>query len=257
MNLKKHFFYLVVLFGYFFTSLNAKKETEHKEQLLAVLEEYCGVPNIDIILFAPDNGRLYKMLIRGLIQTTSSDGSIQVAAFRFTDKEVKSDLIDAHNRGVKVEIVFDPGAMTSTFYSLAFSLCESGIAVYQYIPVGLIPLSQRINELQRISYQAIMHHKTMLFKKTFGGKDIVVFGSLNFTTAGFYGNEELVQVRNKSEIVAAISEHFEKLKTRSYKVETYRLIKPEILRNVQKIFARGISYPALLIKKAQKISGLF
>ena len=239
MNLKKYFFYLIILYGSCDALLHAKKETtDTKEQVRAVVEQYCGVPDIDIIWFAPDNGRLYKMLIRGLIQTTSNDGSIQVAAFRFTDKDVKNDLIDAYNRGVKVEIVFDPGAMTSTFYSLAFSLCEAGISVYQYIPVRLIPLSQRTEEVQRISYQAIMHHKTMLFKKTFGGKDIVVFGSLNFTTAGFYGNEELVQVRNKPEVVTAIADHFEKLKTRSYKVETYRLPRRGVLHRFSEMIPR-------------------
>lgn|GEM_PF-3426080 len=222
-----------------------KPSADSAASIQEALQRYCNSREIDLIFFAPDQGRVYKTLIRGLIQTTSPQGSIQIAAFRFTDKDLKNDLIEAHGRGVSVEIVFDPGAMTSAYYSLALSLCEAGVAVYQYIPVGLIAPSQRSEEFldtQRISYQAIMHHKTMLFRDTCGGgKDIVVFGSLNFTTAGFYGNEELVQVRNKPELVTAIANHFEKLKSRSYSVEPYGGLRKYQLRfvdHIRRAFAR-------------------
>jgi phosphatidylserine/phosphatidylglycerophosphate/cardiolipin synthase-like enzyme len=174
------------------------------------------------------------------------EGSIKVAAFRFTEKDIAADLIEAHNRGVSIEIVFDPGAVTSTFYSLAFTLSEAGIAVFQYQPVGLTPVSQRDGQegevVQRIAYPTIMHQKTMVFKNTLGGKNIVAFGSLNFTTAGCYGNEEAVQVRNKPELVRAFAAHFEKLKKRSYLITPYRGSQSEIVRTFKKVALRVARY---------------
>lgn len=234
--------------------LQAKKEdkiTIHKPTPKETIQQHC-MPNdgvIDVVLFAPDEGRAYKNILRGLIQATSSEGSISVAAFRFTEKEIAADLIEAHNRGVLVEIVFDPGAVTSTFYSLAFALSEAGIAVFQYQPVGLTPVSQRNGDngdnsevVQRITYPTIMHQKTMIFKNTCGGKNIVAFGSLNFTTAGCYGNEEAVQVRNKPEVVDAFATHFEKLKKRSYLITPYRVFDMVSMRNFKQIVLRAARY---------------
>ena len=229
--------------------LHAKKEdkiTLPKPTPQETMQQYCmpGDGIIDVVLFAPDEGRIYKNILRGLIQGTASEGSIKVAAFRFTEKEIAADLMEAHNRGVSVEIVFDPGAVTSTFYSLAFTLSEAGISVYQYQPVGLTPVSQRNGEEyeMRIAYPTIMHQKTMVFKNTCGGKNIVAFGSLNFTTAGCYGNEEAVQVRNKPEIVQAFAEHFEKLKKRSYLITPYRVLDMVSMRNIKRMALRVVRY---------------
>ena len=232
------------------TLLQAKKEdkiTLPKPTPEETIQHYCmpGDGIIDIVLFAPDEGRIYKNILRGLIQATAAEGSIKVAAFRFTEKEIAADLIAAHNRGVSVEIVFDPGAVTSTFYSMAFTLSDAGIAVYQYQPVGLTPVSARNGEeegvVQRIAYPTIMHQKTMIFFNTLGGKNIVAYGSFNFTTAACYGNEEAVQVRNKPEVVNAFAAHFEKLKKRSYLITPYRLSQA-VSRNLKQIALRVVHY---------------
>ena len=238
----------IVLIACFVFTLHAKKEdkiTVSKPTPEETIQHYCMPDDgiLDIVLFAPDEGRIYKNILRGLIQATASQGSIKVAAFRFTEKDLAADLIAAHNRGVSIEIVFDPGAVTSTFYSLAFTLSEAGIAVFQYQPVGLTPMSQRNGEegevVQRIAYPTIMHQKTMIFKNTLGGKNIVAFGSLNFTTAGCYGNEEAVQVRNKPEVVDAFAHHFEKLKKRSYQITPYRLSQL-VARNIKQVARRMV-----------------
>lgn len=231
--------------------LQAKKEdkiTIPKPTPEETVQHYCmpddGV--IDVVLFAPDEGRIYKNILRGLIRATASEGSIKVAAFRFTEKEIAADLIDAHNRGVSVEIVFDPGAVTSTFYSLAFTLSEAGIAVFQYQPIGLTPMFQRDGQegdvVQRIAYPTIMHQKTMIFFNTLGGKNIVAYGSFNFTTAACYGNEEAVQVRNKPEVVDAFAVHFEKLKKRSYLITPYRLSQFVSVRNLKRMALRVVRF---------------
>ncbi len=229
-------------------TLQAKKDdkiTVPKPTPEETVQQYCMPANgdIDVVLFAPDDGRTYKNILRGLIRATAPEGMIKVAAFRFTEKDLAADLIDAHHRGVSIEIVFDPGAVTSTFYSLAFTLSDAGIAVFQYQPVGLTPVSQRNGEEyeMRIAYPTIMHQKTMIFFNTLGGQNIVAYGSFNFTTAACYGNEEAVQVRNKPEVVTAFANHFEKLKKRSYLITPYRLLQVAS-RNLKQVVRRVAHY---------------
>lgn len=200
----------------------APKPTVDKATPLEIVDYYCRTPQINLFLFAPDSGRIYKMILLGLMQTTSSSGSIQVAAYRFTDKDIMNGLVEAHKRGVSIEVIFDPGAMTNTYYSLALPLCDAGVPVRQYQTTGLLGVSERVK------YQSILHQKTMIFRKTLSdqnneGKDVVASGSLNFTTAGFYGNEEAVFVLDAPQAVGAFSDHFEKLRQRSYSVEPYRM----------------------------------
>jgi phosphatidylserine/phosphatidylglycerophosphate/cardiolipin synthase-like enzyme len=210
------------------------------------VQHYCmaSTGETDVVLFAPDEGRIYKNILRGLIRATAAGGSIQVAAFRFTEKELAHDLLEAHERGVTVEVVFDPGAVTAAFYSSAFTFSEAGIAVFQYQPKGLLPLSQRNGEEgevgQRIAYPTIMHQKTMIFRNTLGGRDFVAFGSFNFTTAACYGNEEAMQVRSKPEIVNAFATHFEKLKHRSYLITPYRVSQVSVVRNLKYMALRVV-----------------
>ena len=68
--------------------------------------------------------------------------------------------------------------MTSTFYSLAFTLSEAGIAVFQYQPIGLTLMSQRDGQegdvVQRIAYPTIMHQKTMIFSNKVWGKILLL-----------------------------------------------------------------------------------
>ena len=195
------------------------------------VDQYCMDRTVDHVFFAPDDSEIYKSIIRGLIQMTEAQGKIRMAAFRLTDKDICQDLIAAHARGVSVEAVFDPGAVTTAFYSGVFLLCKAGIPVYQYIPVGLTPASSRsLLPGGRASYLSIMHQKTMIFENTCKGKNFVVFGSLNFTTAGFYGNEEAVQVRNKPELITAFLDHFELLKKRSYVVSLPKVVEQSTLR---------------------------
>lgn len=191
---------------------NAEQKLNPQE----IVCKYCVESTVDHIFFAPEDGAIYKGLIRGLIQMAGPESKIYVAAFRFTDKDICNDLIIAHQRGVAIEAVFDPGAVTAAFYSGVFSLCEAGIPVYQYIPVSLKPAALRTRTFSKGAYPTIMHQKTVIFENTFGRRNFVVFGSLNFTTAGFYGNEEAVQVRNSPQVIAAFLEHFELLKKRSY-----------------------------------------
>jgi len=232
------------------TVLHAKEDkiTVPKITPEETVQQYCMPESgeTDVVLFAPDEGRIYKNILRGLIRATAPEGIIQVAAFRFTEKDLANDLLEAHERGVTIEVVFDPGAVTAAFYSSAFSFSEAGIAVFLYQPKGLLPVSQRNGEegevVQRISYPTIMHQKTMIVRNTLGGRDFVAYGSFNFTTAACYGNEEAMQVRSKPEIVEAFSGHFEKLKQRSYRITPYRISQLGVVRNLKQIAIRIVRY---------------
>ncbi len=159
---------------------------------------------LDILLFAPDQAKTYKEILLWLMETT--DFQIQAALYRLTDRDVMNGLSAAYKRGVKVEIVFDPGAATSGNYSLGLTLCKAGVPTYVYQPHGLSIAK---------AYPSIMHHKTFIFTNKKNRQPIVAYGSLNPTGAGFNGNEEAMQIRNKDHIVGGFKEQFQNLKERS------------------------------------------
>ncbi len=198
-------------------SLCGRSEKSEELTPVKVAEQYIqGDKEIDLLFFAPDEGRIYKNILLGLIEQEKK--SIKAALFRLTDKKVMQALIDAHTRGVSVEVIFDPGAVTTAYYSLALQLRDAGIQVYHYQAIDLFTRRKskktRKVEKEKTKYQTLMHQKTFIFEDTFGRK-IVAFGSLNPTTAGFHGNEEAIQIRNKSEIVEGFEKQFERVKKRS------------------------------------------
>lgn len=175
----------------------------------------------DVIYFLPDNAAQAKKTIIGLIDQEKK--TIRAALFRLTEPTITKALIDAHKRGVDVEVIIDPGALGSNYYSKVGQLLKEGIKVYVYQTTGLISALAKDgiskNDLNDTKYQTIMHHKTLILNCTIGGKPIVTYGSLNLTHAGFSGNEELVAIRNDRYIVAQFQDQFEHLKKRSYRLE--------------------------------------
>ncbi len=159
--------------------------------------------DLDILLFAPDYAKTYKQILLWLMERT--DGKIQAALYRLTDKDIMNGLANAYARGVKVEVVFDPGAATSGNYSLGLTLCKLGIPTYVYRPQGIAVAK---------AYPSIMHHKTFIFT-WLNGQSFVAYGSLNPTNAGFNGNQEAMQIRSKGFIVDGFKQQFQKLLERS------------------------------------------
>lgn len=160
---------------------------------------------VDLLLFAPDNAKLYKELLLWLMETT--DLKIEAALYRLTDRDIHKGLLAAYQRGVEVEIILDPGAATDANYSLGLQLCRAGISTHVYNAKGIFGGKVK-------GWPSIMHHKTFVFTNK-SGLAMVAFGSLNPTTAGFHGNQEAMQVRTKNDIVAGFREQFELLKERS------------------------------------------
>ena len=202
-------------------SLSGESIKPHELTPVQAVEQYIQHDKeIDLLFFAPDEGRIYKNILLGLIEQEKK--SIKAALFRLTDKKVMQALIDAHTRGISVEVVFDSGAVTTAYYSLALQLRDAGIRVYQYQAIDLFSRRRakktRKVEKEKAKYQTLMHQKTFIFEDTLGRK-IVAFGSLNPTTAGFHGNEEAIQIRSKTEIVEGFERQFERVKKRSNLLE--------------------------------------
>ncbi len=169
---------------------------------------------IDASFFTPDEAYILKQVIVGLIDAEQT--MIKAALFRLTDHDIAQALIDAHKRGVKIEVVIDAGGMDLGHYSKVSALESNEIPLFVYQPVPLFSSLKHVNQKksrQATSYKSIMHHKTFIFNNTLGGA-VVVCGSLNPTHAAFHGNEEMVMIRNNQELVNRWKNHFEKLKRR-------------------------------------------
>lgn len=96
--------------------------------------------------------------------------SIIVAAYSFTSKPIAKALVDAHKRGVRVQVVLDKSQRTERYSSATF-LSNMGIPV-------------RID-----SRYAIMHNKFMVID----GKTVET-GSFNYTSSAARRNAENVIV---------------------------------------------------------------
>ena len=122
--------------------------------------------------FSPQGSSL-EIILAGIQQAKKS---ILVAAYSFTSKPVSSALLDAHKRGVKVQVIADKKSNTGRYSAVTF-LANQGVPV-------------RLNG----NYQ-IFHHKFMVFD----GRHVET-GSFNYSAAAANKNAEnvLMILNNKS-----------------------------------------------------------
>jgi type I site-specific restriction-modification system R (restriction) subunit len=112
--------------------------------------------------------------------------SVRVAAYSFTSHPIADALVEAHQRGVDVEVVLDKSQRKR---SLAGFLKESGIPV-------------RINR-----HYAIMHNKFIIIDAK-----VLELGSFNFTKAAEERNAENVLVlRDQPQIITDYTDQWQKL----------------------------------------------
>ena len=117
-----------------------------------------------------------------------AETSIQVAAYSFTSKPVSLALLDAHKRGVKVQVVADAKSNNGQYSAVAF-LANQGVPV-------------RVN-----GTYAIFHHKFMVLD----GRHVET-GSFNFSAAAAGKNaENVLLLWNVPEIAARYSREWERL----------------------------------------------
>lgn len=152
-------------------------------------------------LFAPDHS--LRAALRHLIKHEQE--SISVAVFAFTDGPIARELIQAHKRGVKIELMTDPTCLRSQHQKID-SLREAGIPIYVYK-----------SELSK-GPSSIMHNKFAIFSKSIQDKTILWTGSFNFTKSGSDFNQENVLVLDDAKIIKQYADQFERLRGRTEKL---------------------------------------
>ena len=142
--------------------------------------------------FSPRSGSL-EVIINGINQAKET---IHVAAYAFTSKPVSLALLNAHKRGVKVFVIADKKANTSSYSAVQF-LANHGVPV-------------RLN-----GNYAIFHHKFMVIDKAH-----LQVGSFNYSAAANNKNaENVLLLMNFKPIAYRYLQEWEKLWVESSKVE--------------------------------------
>lgn len=152
-------------------------------------------------LFAPDHN--LRAALRYLIKNEQE--KISIAVFAFTDAPLARELIQAHKRGVKIELLTDPSCLRSQHQKIDM-LAQAGIPIYVYK-----------TELAK-GPSSIMHNKFAVFGKSIHDKTILWTGSFNFTKSGSDFNQENVLVLEDAKIIKQYVDQFEKLKDRTGKL---------------------------------------
>ena len=124
--------------------------------------------------------------LRVIEEINSATDSIDVAIYSFTLDEIGDALLSAHNRGVKVRVVFEKQQVSQ--YSEYWELLESGVEV--------------LND----SNSVYMHNKFAVID----GK-IVLTGSYNWSQQATDRNDENLLIIRNSEIADKYKEEFQEI----------------------------------------------
>ncbi|MGA9347330.1 MAG: phospholipase D-like domain-containing protein [Anaerolineae bacterium] len=125
------------------------------------------------VAFSPQDS-VYWNLIRPMLR--SSKKSIDIGVFFLTHKLITADLIDAHQRGVKVRVIIDATAAKDDYTK------------HEILRVAGIPVKVE-------NWGGKMHMKCALID----GRTLIT-GSMNWTSAGEYNNDENTIVINSERI---------------------------------------------------------
>lgn len=191
---------IVGLFSYVAYRYNEYVSPAH--QAIKALAD--GQSKIREVLFAPDDN--VQDLLITLINEEKE--SISVAAYSFTDQDIAQALINAQNRGVRVEVVVD-GSSSITAYHKASFLAKHRIPLWVYPSVK--------TEGKQKRPKGIMHNKFMIFKNSLLNRSIIWTGSFNFTRSAQNINQENVIVLDDPHFVEKYTKRFDILKQRSIK----------------------------------------
>lgn len=147
-----------------------------------------AVPASGVIEYAfTPGGDAAGLVVRAV---RSARKTVSVQAFSFTHKNIAQALIDAHLRGVKVEVIADANQIELIEHNVIPMLAEAGV------PVLLD------------AEHASAHDKVMVIDPD-GERPTVVTGSFNFTFAAQYRNSEnLLVLRGNRELAHAYLENW-------------------------------------------------
>jgi phosphatidylserine/phosphatidylglycerophosphate/cardiolipin synthase-like enzyme len=140
------------------------------------------------VFFSP-NGGATEAIVKDI---NSADREILVQAYSFTSQPIAKALIDAHKRGIKIEVVLDK-SQTYGKYSSADFLSHAGIATY-------------------VDYKhAIAHNKIMIIDRS-----TLITGSFNFTRAAEEKNaENLLVIKGNPQLIEKYLANFREHKAHS------------------------------------------
>lgn len=178
-----------------------KKEAQATDSASEPFELICD-GCVKRVLFSPDD-QIQKILLH-LIGAEKE--SIRLTAYSFTDGEVAQALIDAYDRGVRVEIIADPGTVFDRFGKIPL-IKEHDIMVFIYNP-------DHLKKDKKSLASSIMHNKFIIFGKNIAGKSLVWTGSFNWTKAAHRRNQENVIILDDKHFINKYAYHFELLKGR-------------------------------------------
>jgi phosphatidylserine/phosphatidylglycerophosphate/cardiolipin synthase-like enzyme len=139
------------------------------------------------VYFSPDGG-CTEAIVNEIRHAKSE---IYVQAYSFTSVPIAKALVDAHKRGIKVEVILDKSQKKERYTSATF-LANAGIPTY-------------ID-----SVHAIAHNKIMVIDKEF-----VITGSFNFTKAAEEKNAENLLILKSKELASQYLMNWTKHKNHS------------------------------------------
>lgn len=111
--------------------------------------------------------------------------TVKVQAYSFTSAPIAKALVDAHKRGVRVEVILDKSQRTEKYSSADF-VAHAGIPT-------------RIDAQHRIA-----HNKVMVIDGS-----VVITGSFNFTKGAEHDNAENLLVIRSKELAAQYTRNWE------------------------------------------------
>lgn len=135
------------------------------------------------VVFSPGNSCLDRIVHR----LRNARRSIQICVFTITDDRITRSILDAHHRGVAIQIITDNDKVDDTGSDIR-ELEAAGIPT----KIDMTP--------------AHMHHKFAIFDGT-----RVLNGSYNWTRSAAEVNEENIIDSNDPNLVAAFTAEFKKL----------------------------------------------
>lgn len=159
---------------------------------------------VDTILFSPDDDVCAHLL--ELINKEQQ--SIKMTIYLLTDEQIMHALINAHQRGVSVEIVVDPKHMYDRS-SRVYQLCQQGICVFVFNP-----------KYSDLAGTGLMHNKFVIFGSEQASTSAVWTGSFNFTKAAREWNQEHIVIVRGTNVLTKFTQQFERLKQRCVRYTT-------------------------------------
>lgn len=198
------------------------KVSYQPEECLSYFNELIDISSKPLIssFFSPDFN--LKKLVLALINAEQE--FIHAALYRLTDEELAYALIEAHKRGVDIELIVDTSSVYDK-YGKVNQLLNEGVPVYVYPS----------------SFFTIFHHKFFLFSKNMENRMLLWTGSANATAAGMTRNEENVLILDDAVIITRYCQQFERLKQRLHRIKMSRR-KANSKKEWGKFLMQGLHY---------------